>query len=258
MTLHAFRKAAVLAAAGALATSALLTNGSPAHAGYLDLGGYWPMEEGRGQTTYDHSIHGNHGRLGSTSTTDANDPAWIRLPSFLLPHSALRFGGDDYVQVADAPSLEPDGVTVTVRLRSTAAGYFRYVVAKGALACENASYGLYTGANGGLRFYVSDGTTHALSADAGIGIWDGQWHTVVGDFDGTSVTLTVDDQPVGDPTPADLDIAYGLPDSDDLYLGDYAGPCGAETGFSGDVDSAAVARSSEGGLLGGILGALLD
>lgn len=259
MIQHKTRRTAAAAIVAALTIPALLT-GSPAQAGsYFDLAGYWPMEEGRGQKVNDFSLHGNHGQLGSTTATDANDPAWIRLPSFLFPHSALRFAGDDYVRVADAPSLEPDGVTVTVRLRSTAPGNFRYILGKGALACLNASYGLYTDGDGSPRFYVSDGTTHAFSEDVAPSIWDGQWHTLVGDFDGDSVTLSVDGNPVGAATPAaDLDIAYGLPDSDDLFLGDYAGPCPAEMGFSGDVDSAAVARSSEGFGLGGILGRLLD
>ena len=101
--------------------------------------------------------------------------------------------------MADAPSLEPDGVTVLARVRSTGPGAFRYVMSKGAFQCENASYGLYTGESGGLVFYVSDGTPLHLSADAGAGIWDGNWHTVRGAFDGQELRLYVDGAQVGTP-----------------------------------------------------------
>jgi hypothetical protein len=38
------------------------------------LRGWWPLNEGRGQTVYDYSGKGNHGFLGSTRQADANDP----------------------------------------------------------------------------------------------------------------------------------------------------------------------------------------
>ena len=42
------------------------------------LVGWWPLNEGRGQTAYDWSGKGNHGQLGSTAGVDANDPTWIK------------------------------------------------------------------------------------------------------------------------------------------------------------------------------------
>jgi hypothetical protein len=167
--------------------------------------------------------------------------------------AALSFDGGDFVRVANAPALEPDGVTVVARMRSTGPGAYRYVVSKGALSCLTASYGLYSGPNGGLSFYVSDGSTPVLSPDAGTGVWDGQWHTVVGAFDGTSVRLFVDGTEVGTGTTSTAAIAYGLPDSADLLIGGYSGPCGSPLGFVGDVDAAAVVGSydrSAGGVVG--------
>lgn len=205
-----------------------------------DLAGLWLLNEGSGQVARDLSLSGNPGQLGSSPLADAQDPSWISLPSVFLRRAALRFSGSQRVRVADAPSLEPDGVTVLARVRGTAGGAFRYIASKGALSCETASYGLYTGASGGLQFYVSDGRSYTLSADGGATVWDGRWHTVVGAFDGSAVRLWVDGAEVGAAVPASLTIGYGLPDSQDFFLGDYAGPCGSPLGFVGDIDAAAV------------------
>jgi hypothetical protein len=40
------------------------------------LVGYWRFDEGSGQTVYDATGRGNHGRLGETTGMDSWDPAW--------------------------------------------------------------------------------------------------------------------------------------------------------------------------------------
>ena len=57
----------------------------------------------------------------------------------------------------------------------------------------------------GLEFYISQngGLTYAISPDAGAGIWDGNWHFVVGTYDGLNVRLYVDGKQVGNGTPVD-------------------------------------------------------
>jgi len=220
------------------------TVAAPSEAGTYRLAGLWLFNEGSGQAARDWSSNGNTGQLGSSPVADANDPAWVALPRlFLLKRAALRFDGDDFVKVADAPSLEPDGVTVVARVRATGSpGAFRYVASKGALSCQTASYGLYTGIDGGLRFYISDGDSYELSPDAGTGLWDGAWHTVVGAYDGTRVRLFVDGESLGE-TPSTLAIRYGMPSDDNFYVGDYGGPCSNPLGFVGDVDGVAVIGS---------------
>lgn len=240
----------ILTSLVALATTVTITavsTASPASAASTSLSGYWPMDEGGGQYAYDWSFSGNRGYLGSTTGADAADPSWVQLPWFLIfRQSALRFSGAQRVTVPNAPTLEPDGVTVALRVRSTGPGSFRYLASKGALTCETASYGLYTGRDGGLVFYVSDGTSYTLSADAGTGVWDGAWHTVAGAYDGTSVRLWVDGRLVGSPVPANVRIGYGLPDGKDFLIGDYAGSCGSPLGFVGDVDGAALLGTYNG------------
>jgi len=39
--------------------------------------GYWRFDEGGGQTAGDQTSNGNHGLLGSTSTSDGSDPVWV-------------------------------------------------------------------------------------------------------------------------------------------------------------------------------------
>jgi hypothetical protein len=241
----------------ALATTAVASGGLTSAvdaAPPRDLAGLWQLNEAAGQVAGDSSRSGNPGTLGSTAGVDPEDPAWLRLPSPRgIVRAALGFDGGDFVRVVNAPALEPDGVTVVARVRSAGPGSFRYVVSKGALSCLTASYGLYTGESGGLSFYVSDGRVFTLSPDAGTSVWDGQWHTVVGAFDGRSVRLFVDGTEVGTGVPTTAAIGYGLPDSADLLVGGYAGPCGNPLGFVGDVDAVALIGSydrSAGGLVG--------
>jgi hypothetical protein len=151
---------------------------------------------------------------------------------------AFQFDGGGYVRVPDAPSLDSAAITVEAWVKvATAQGPFRYLVAKGAHACEAASYGLCTGRTypGGLCFYVYDGTHAAISPDPGAGIWDGKWHHVAGTFDGTTVRLYVDGEQVGNGTAASLNINYNLPDGNDLFIGTYLWP-GGSLGFTGSID----------------------
>lgn len=230
-----------VALAGALATLALLAPAS-ASAFTNPLGGWWPMNEGRGQTIYDWSGNGNHGQLGSTPAADVSDPAWVK---GVFAGSALRFGGDDFVQIPSSPSLQPQKITVSAWVRADASpGSFRYVVAKGAAGrCLASSYGLYTADNGGLAFYVYDGSGDtggfriSPKADAPA-VWDGRWHHVAGTDDGQTVRLFVDGGQVGAGTPATAPIAYDLDSADGLLGGYVDGSCSLY--LVGDIDGVSV------------------
>ena len=121
---------------------------------------------------------------------------------------------------------------------TTAQGRYRYLVAKG-IDSDASSYALYTGYNGGLFFFVYDGTRFVLSADAGPGIWDGMWHHVAGTFDGATVRLYADGREVGYGTPATLNINYNLPTSNDLFIGTYLWP-GGSLSFTGSIDELSI------------------
>gem|GEM_PF-4409521 len=136
-------------------------------------------------------------------------------------NEAFRFTGTGAVQVAQSASLEPATLTVATWVRHNGKpASAAYVVSKGAQGCTAASYGLYTGA-GNLLFYVFDGAGFVLSPDAGTNVWDGNWHFIVGSYDGHAVRMYVDGLEVGFGTPTTLAIKYGLADDNKLYLGRY-------------------------------------
>jgi hypothetical protein len=226
-----------LTGAAALGVLGLFMAAGPASAS--DFGGTWSFAQGFGQVVPDLLPGGPDATLGSAP----NNPTWI--PGAFLGLPALHFNGSDFLTVPDAPSLDSAQVTVGAVVRAASSpGTDRYIVAKGAFRCTAASYGLYTGKSGGLSFYVSNGTgtdsSYTLSPDAGAGIWDARWHVVVGTFDGSTVRLFVDGRQVGTGTPSTMTIQYGLPDGNQLAIGDYLGPCPTSLGFVGDMAGVAV------------------
>jgi hypothetical protein len=206
---------------------------SPARAD-TGLVGHWHLDEGGGSVAADSSGNGNNGEvLGGIG--------WVA-GRF---GSALRFdpsGGR--VQIPDNATLEPiSAVSAAAWVNSPHdPGDFRYVVAKGAAGCIAGSYGVYTGPNGGLDFYVSNnhGTAYARSPLAGTQVWDGRWHMVVGTYDGRFIRLYVDGTEVGSGTSHTGPLEYSLRDSNDLFIGDYAG-C-VQHVFDGTIDEVSVWR----------------
>jgi hypothetical protein len=155
---------------------------------------------------------------------------------------AFSFDGNSFVEVANSPTLEPSTITVAAWVKSLGSpGAYRYVLAKGLQNCDASSYGLYTGENGGLSFYIYDGITYVSSPVEGQELWDGSWHYVAGTYDGANVRLYVDGVEVGTGTPAAIPINYALPTDQKFYIGAQSpGACGFTTKFVGDIDEARV------------------
>jgi hypothetical protein len=209
-----------------LASAVMLVGAGPAAANVLPIG-TWSFNESNGTVAHDTAFQPDNGTLqGGAAQTKGR--FW----------NALSFDGNaSAVDIPDRPILDSPQVTVSAWVNSASnPGNFKYVVAKGASGCLAGSYGLYTGANGGLEFYVAsnDGLSFAISPDAGTGVWDGNWHSVVGTFNGSSVNLYVDGKQVGSGTPNTTPIDYGLPTSKDLLIGNYGGCSGLD--FSGKID----------------------
>jgi hypothetical protein len=189
---------------------------------------HWRFDEGSGTVANDSSVNGLDGTVEGA-------PLWVtgrRGPW------ALEFGGGTQrVVVANNAALEPSAVTVEAWVkRNGSPGQWRYIVAKGATGCVAGSYGLYSGIDGGLAFYVSSdsGFTYTVSPNAGTGVWDGQWHHAAGTYDGSVVRLYVDGVQIGTGTSAPTPIAYGLWTTNDLIIGSYGGCTGLD--FPGTVD----------------------
>lgn len=220
-----------------LSIAALLIGAAPAAAAPL---GEWPLDEGSGQVAHDVTGNGHHGLLGDTAGSDFSDPAWIA-GRF---GSALRFLGDQdqYVSLDSPAGLEPPTVTVDAWVRRLGTpGRWRYVVSNGAVACEFASYGLYTGFDGGLAFYVSDADHFVRTPELDpAAVWDGNWHHAVGTYDGSAVRLFVDGVEVGS-APTNLTIAYEGA-AGGSYIGTYHGSC--ERPFTGDIDQVRISSGA--------------
>jgi hypothetical protein len=202
------------------------------------LSAYWPLNEGRGQVVHDWSGHGNDGQLGSTPGVDANDPSWIK--GIFFWSYGLHFDGGDFVSIPDSNSLEPQQMTVSAWFRGNGSpGNFKYLVAKGSNLCESSTYGLYTSGNGGLAFYVGDGTTPGFSRspEAPATVWDGKWHHASGTYDGNVVRLFIDGKEIGTGTLSTTTIQYDLP-SGKTTLGAYIGTC--DLTLTGDLDEVSI------------------
>jgi hypothetical protein len=204
------------------------------------LSGYWPMYEGKGQVVHDISGNGNHGRLGSSRSTDGRDADWTT--GLLGIGSALRFDGNDYISIPDDASLHQQRLTVEAWARRDGTpGQWKYIVAKGGDGCDAASYGLYSSINGGAAFYVYDGRQWHRSPQAGQAVWDGKWHHLAGTYDGSTVRLYVDGREIGTGTPFAGKIKYEQP-FDEGAIGAYRGSC--KLTFSGIVDEVRIWREA--------------
>jgi hypothetical protein len=192
------------------------------------------MNEGAGQSVADASGHGAAGQLGDTAGVDPADPTWTTGHDGL---PALSFSGTTYVSVPNSAVLEPARVAVDAWVRRAGSpGQWRYIVSKGAVACDRSSFGLYSGFGGGLSFYVSDASSYRISPEVPAEIvWDGAWHHATGSYDGENVTLALDGRPVGDGTAAAISIAYG---GQGLFIGTYRGSC--DLPFSGDIEDVSI------------------
>jgi hypothetical protein len=138
--------------------------------------------------------------------------------------------------------LEPrDQVSVEAcALADESPGAYRYIVSKGADADRRASYGLYTGRDGGLQFYVSNDQGLVALTQPSVDPWDGAWHHLAGTFRAGKLALWVDGQQIATATAPFSVIAYGLSPHNDLIVGNYLTSADANGrsgfGFVGKID----------------------
>jgi hypothetical protein len=213
---------AVAAACGLLVITAPAAEAADA------LVAQWRFDEPSGQVALDDGPYGLSGQLGRLGTPDAADP--VRLAG-----GALRFDGASIVQLPSSPALALQRLTVEAVVRAPASpGAYRYVISRGAQGCYSGSWGLYTGAKGGIALYVYDGSRYYLSSTARpADVWDGAWHHVTATYDGNALRLFIDGREVGDAFAAPPALDYAKT-TGVAAIGQYAGDC--DLAYRGDLD----------------------
>jgi Concanavalin A-like lectin/glucanases superfamily/PKD domain len=182
---------------------------------------------------------------GVTPDSSGNGHSLDVLEATLVPGgkfgSALDFTGAQVAKLDEATGIEPTAVTAMAWVKAShgAPGTYRYILAKGDSSCSVASYALYTGAAGGLQFYIGGaGSSATLSpAASAASVWDGQWHGVAGTYDGSAVRLYVDGVEVGSGTAATQAIDYAKTNHA-ITVGNY--PACSGYGFVGSIDETRV------------------
>ena len=149
---------------------------------------------------------------------------------------AFSFDGTSgYIRIPNTTLLQPSTVSVEAWVRSSWPRAYGYLFTKGAEGCGAGSYALYQGGNGGLTFYIRNGSTIIGSPAESSTIWDGTWHHVVGTYDGYYVRLYVDGMQIGNGTPTTMGIGYSFATLNDIYVGRFGTP-GCEYSYRGDID----------------------
>ena len=169
-----------------------------------NLSAYFPLDN----DTNDKSGNGNNGiNSGAVFNTGKIN-------------GGLSFDGNDNVTVNDSDSLKPNMITLEAWVKNVGSpGTYKYITGKHYNGSW-ASYALYTGSTGGARFYIGYAGGYVLSPSASAtSVWNGEWHHIVGVFDGSKVWFYVDGVRVGDGTSTVQTIVYN---NDDFYIGSYA------------------------------------
>lgn len=159
--------------------------------------------------------------LDSVGTNDGVAVGNVAYSPGRLTGKAFNLDGGEVV-VADSPGLEPSAsLTVEALVSAAPPGTNKYIVSK-SLSSTNSSYAFYTGANGGLSFYVTvNGNVVQSPSVSPTAIWDGNFHFIAGTYDGTTVHFYLDGQEVGSGTAASGTVQYGTSfNSGELLLGD--------------------------------------
>ena len=231
------RWAGVVAVAAAVLASLCVS--APAFA-QPTLGGEWHMDA---LSVAGEGIWSTPDTSGNGLGVSGNVP-----PSALVPGrwgNAVGFNAADFYELSTTqpqPDLEPAHVAVMAWVKAAQSpGPNAYIIAQGGgPTCTPSSYALTTGGDGGLQFDVSDGASVSPSADPGPHVWDGNWHFVVGTYDGTTVRLYVDGSEVTPGTASNTVIGYQLP-TDTFTVGGYPDPnCRQFAFYTGALDEVRV------------------
>jgi hypothetical protein len=147
----------------------------------LDLVGLWCLDEGTGDPK-DTSGNGNDGTISGASWTSSG-----------YLGSGLDFDGvNDYVDLGDIDDVDGlTSITVSAWIKADAT---MGDTATGKIVSKDNVFvlGMWSGSGGMARFYIRDGSGWQQSGDSTTAINDGQWHHIIGMYDGVTIQIWVD------------------------------------------------------------------
>lgn len=152
-----------------------------------DFISYWPMDEASGNIS---DLNGNTGTVTGTTVITG------------IRGNARRFNGTtDFIGIGDITALEPANITVACWIRTSTATE-QFIISKENIdvtADRGYSLRIYDVSNAKIRWVVwKNGTSgsvqgtdwqHVLSAAT---YADGNWHHIVGTWNGTTLNLYID------------------------------------------------------------------
>lgn len=170
------------------------------------LVGYWQFDEGDGQSVSNSSANGNIGNLGSSMSSEFNDPRWIGKGKF---GNAMMFDGeDDFVTVPGSVTgsldIRDDTITLSGWIYPKKFGGTAPIVSKGI-----DHYSLRWVYKNKVGFSITTLARNTLQADVPDN-WKNNWHLVTGVYDGSNIRLYIDGNEVKSDTL-----------SGDIHHGDY-------------------------------------
>ncbi len=213
------------------------------------------FDEGSGQTVADSSGNGNNGTLGSSTSSETEDPAWGTSGEAKFGDSCIicTRSQNDWVRVPDDNSLDFSGNTVVhleawiyPTLIGASADYTtQYIIWKGAADGSTANYFLNLGTtdtgNNYIRFGLIDSGGALRTATKTYAFTTTTWHFVSATFDPSKpdnqCVINVDGTDYY--RPLDMGTNTMVSNSDDLCIG-RRGASTPSNAFQGRIDEVVI------------------
>ena len=170
-----------------------------------DLVLHLSFDEGSGNVANDSSAFGNDCAL-------SGNPQWTDGPF----GTALGLDGATWGEVADADELDlTDAMTIETWAKIPAGGEGIQSAAEKGAGWIDGEYNLAAVYNGGTILQMRDLPANCADTNSGASIQDGEWHFLVGTWDGSTLRLYIDGN-----LDAEMDCAGTLlTNTDPLYIG---------------------------------------
>jgi len=199
----------------------------------------WHFDEGSGQDVKD-SARNNTGSLGSSTSAEANDPAWNTSANCKFS-TCLSFNGTTFVTISYNNNSNITGDKLTLEAwvyRTTSAGN-RIIISK-INGTGGFVYYLRLFGTNAVEFAVNNGTL-ATTDSSSVTLSINMWHHVAGVYNGTEIKVFVDGSLSGTPTTLIGNISNT---ANPIYIGSNGTGSSANRNFTGSIDEVRISNIS--------------